>query len=88
VCDTDISWDITVDGAPTTGSVSPKKPGCKALDPGDSARFKFIWSFGPDKVTPGATVVYTATVTVAGDSNAGNDTDSETRTVKGHGSDE
>ena len=82
VCDTDISWAITVNGTPTTGTVSAKTTGCKTLTPGGSARFRFLWTFGTGEVSPGATVVYTATVTVAGDVNNANNSDTETRTAK------
>jgi K319L-like, PKD domain len=82
VCDTDISWAITVNGTPTTGTVVAKTTGCKILTPGGSARFRFLWTFGTGEVSPGATVVYTATVTVANDSNTANNSDTETRTAK------
>jgi PKD domain len=82
VCDTDISWAITVNGTPTTGTVVAKTTGCKILTPGGSARFRFLWTFGTGEVSPGATVVYTATVTVAGDVDNSNNSDTETRTAK------
>jgi len=82
VCDTDISWAITVNGTPTTGSVAPKSAGCKTLSPGASTRMTFVWTYGAGEVTSGATVDYTGTVSIAGDANAGNNSDTETRTAK------
>jgi hypothetical protein len=82
VCDTDIAWAITVNGAPTTGSVTPKNAGCSTLGPGSSHRFRFTWTFGAGEVSAGVVVDYTGTVNVAGDVNAGNNTDTETRTAK------
>ncbi len=82
VCDPDVSWDIEVNGAPTTGSASPLKAGCKTLRPGGSKRFRFRWAYGSGEVSPRAIIDYTATVTVAADANAGNDSDTETRIAK------
>jgi hypothetical protein len=81
VCDTDISWAITVNGTPTTGNVS-EPAACSTLSPGGSHRFKATWTYGAGEPGVGATVVYTATVSVANDSNAGNNSDTETRTAK------
>jgi hypothetical protein len=81
VCDTDISWDIEVNGVNTTGSVS-EPAACKTLGPGASTRFKATWTYGAGEVTTGAVVNYMATVTVANDFNAANNTDSEIRTAK------
>ncbi len=82
VCDTDISWNIMVNGAPTTGTVAALNPGCSNLAPGGVARFRFRWTYGFGEVTPGAIVDYTATVTIPGDAVPGNNSDTETRTAK------
>jgi hypothetical protein len=81
VCDTDISWDIEVNGVNTTGSVS-EPASCNTLGPGASTRFKATWNYGAGEVTTGAVVNYMATVTVANDFDAANNTDSEIRTAK------
>jgi hypothetical protein len=81
VCDTDIAWDIEVNGVDTTGSVS-EQAGCKTLGPGAPSRFKASWTYGAGEVTPDATVSYTATVSVAGDINATSNTDVEVRIAK------
>jgi hypothetical protein len=82
VCDTDISWDVLVNGVPTSGQVSAKTRRCKMLGPGAQARFKATWSYASGEVQAGATVVYTATVDVSGDANDANDSDTETRIAK------
>lgn len=81
VCDTDVSWSITVNGSPTTGTVSSKSPGCMTVKQGKSTKFNFTWTYGAGEVTSGGTIAYTATVSVAGDVNAGNNSDTETRTA-------
>ncbi len=78
----DISWEILVNGAPTTGTVAALDPGTKTLMPGGSARFRSRWTFGTGEVSPGATVEYTACVSVAGDSNSSNDCGTATSTAK------
>jgi hypothetical protein len=80
VCDTNITWDIEVN-AVNAGSVS-EPANCKTLGPGASTRFKATWTYGAGEVTTGAVVNSMATVTVAGDVNAANNTDSEIRTAK------
>jgi hypothetical protein len=82
VSGSDVSLQILVNGAPTTGTVSALDPGTKTLVPGDSARFRSRWTFGSGEVSAGATVKYTACVTVAADSNTGNDCGSATQTAK------
>lgn len=82
VCDNYIRWDITINGSPTTGSVSSLSPGCMTLKPGASARFKSEWTFGAGEPGAGATVVYTATVAVPSDEDAANNSDTETRIAK------
>jgi large repetitive protein len=82
VSDTDIANAITVNGAPTTGSIAPLNPGTFTLGPGASKRFRFHWTYGAGEVTPGATVVFSSTVTAAGDANAANNSESETRIAK------
>ena len=81
VCDTDITWDIEVDGVNSTGSVS-EPADCKTLGPGASTRFKATWTYGAGEVATGAVVNYMATVTVPDDFDASNNTDSEIRTAK------
>jgi len=94
VCDTDVSWDIEVNGVDTTGSVSAENPGCRTVRPGRTVGFRFLWTYGPaippfpvrrppcGEVKSGDIVDITATVAVAGDTNPGNDTETETRTAK------
>ena len=55
---------------------------CKSLGPGASTRFKATWTYGAGEVTSGAVVNYMATVTVANDFKAANNTGSEIRTAK------
>jgi hypothetical protein len=81
VCGTDVTWAITVNGTPTSGSVAVAS-GCKTLAPGASTRLKATWTYGGSEVTSGASVSYTAHVGVAGDVDAGNDSDTETATAK------
>jgi hypothetical protein len=82
VSDTDITWAILVNGVPTTGTVAALNPGTSTIGPGSSARFRSRWTYGTGEVSPGATIVYTATVSVAGDVNVANNSDTETRTAK------
>ena len=82
VCDTDISWAISVNGSPTTGTVAPKNPGCSDLGPGSSHRFRFTWTYGSGEVSLGATVDFTGTLSVANDVDLTNNTNTETRTAK------
>jgi hypothetical protein len=82
VSDTNIANTITVNGTPTTGSVAALNPGTFTLGPGASKRFRFSWTHGVGEVTPGATVVFQATVTVPGDTITANNSDTETRTAK------
>jgi hypothetical protein len=82
VCDNHIRWDITINGSPTTGSVSSLTPSCTTLKPGASTRFKFEWTFGPGEPGAGATVAYTATIVIPDDQNAANNSDTETRIAK------
>jgi hypothetical protein len=82
VCDTDISWAISVNGSPTTGTVAPKNPGCSTLGPGSSHRFRYTWTFGTGEVSPGATVDFTGTLSVANDVDLTNNISTETRTAK------
>jgi hypothetical protein len=77
VCDTDISWVVTVNGAPT-GSVSSLTPGCVSLAPGGSTSFKYSWSYD-SSVAKGNTVVFTGTLSVAGDPTPGDNTSSVTK---------
>jgi hypothetical protein len=81
VCNSDVTWDIEVNGVDTTGSVSQRER-CKTLRPGQSTRFRATWTYGAGEVTAGAEVNYMATVTVAGDSDTSNNTDSEIRIVR------
>jgi hypothetical protein len=82
VCDYNIRWDITVNGSPTTGTVSSLTPVCTNLKPGASIRFKYEWTFGAGEPGAGATVAYTATVAIPNDQNAANNSDTETRIAK------
>lgn len=82
VCTNYIRWDITIDGSPTTGSVSSPTQVCTTLKPGASDRFKFEWTFGAGEPVAGATVQYTATVATPSDENAANNSDTETRIAK------
>jgi hypothetical protein len=82
VCDTDISWDITVNGSPTTGAVAPTKAACVDLGPGSKHMFKYVWTFGAGEVNPGATASFTATVNIAGDPTPADNTATETATAK------
>jgi hypothetical protein len=83
VSDTNIGWTMTVAGTDVTGTVSPLNPGTVTLAPGASKRFRFSWEYGA-ALTPfvGQPVSITATVTVAGDVGAGNNSDTEPQTVK------
>jgi hypothetical protein len=81
VCDIDISWDIDVNGIPTTGSVN-EPAACNTLGPGASAKFKATWTYGAGEPGAGALVSYTATVIVASDFNTTNNSDTELRTAK------
>jgi Putative Ig domain len=83
VSDTNISWSMLVGATDVTGTVSPLNPGTVTLAPGASKRFRFSWDYGT-ALTPfvGQTVSITATVTVADDANAGNNSDTELQTVK------
>jgi hypothetical protein len=74
VCDTDISWAVP------TGSVS-MPAACATLGPGASKRFKATWNYDAG-LTSGQVVDITGTVTVAGDTNTTNNSNTETRTVK------
>jgi hypothetical protein len=80
VCDTDFSWAVTVNGTPT-GSVAGTGA-CADLGPGASKRFKFTWTYPAGSVVTGDAVSITGTLNVAGDVNAGNNSDTETRTAK------
>jgi Putative Ig domain len=83
VSDTNISWSMLVGATDVTGSVTPLNPGTVTLAPGASKRFRFSWDYGAT-LTPfvGSTVDITATVTIAGDVGAGNNSDTEPQTVK------
>jgi hypothetical protein len=80
VCDTDFSWAVTVNGTPT-GSVAGTGA-CSDLGPGASKRFKFSWTYPAGSVVTGDAVSITGTLNVAGDVNAGNNSDTEARTAK------
>ena len=81
---TEVSLDALVNGSPE-GRVVLRSKKAKKLKPGKSAKFKFYWY--PRRGEPksrlecGDSVEYTGTVSVAGDSMPGNDSDSETVTV-------
>jgi large repetitive protein len=77
VCDTDISWVVTVNAAPT-GTVSSTTPGCVSLAPGGSTSFKYSWSYD-SSVAKGNTVVFTGTLSVAGDPTPTDNTSSVTK---------
>jgi hypothetical protein len=81
VCDSDISWDISVNGQTTTGSVL-SNPDCKILDPGAFGRFRFTWTYGIGELAVGDAVRYTATISAPNDFNASNNSDSELRIAK------
>ena len=74
VCAGDVTWEVKVNGT-ATGSVAPKKEACKVLAPGGSTKFQYTWTYSAGAVISGDTVLYIATVTVAGDTNSENDTD-------------
>jgi hypothetical protein len=80
VCDTDFTWNVTVNGAPTGSVTMPAA--CATLGPGASHRFKATWTYPAGSVATGNTVVFTGTVNVAGDPTPGDNTDTETRTAK------
>jgi hypothetical protein len=83
VSDTNISWSMTVAGTDVTGTVTPLNPGTVTLGPGANKRFRFNWDYGTALTGfVGQTVDITATVTVAGDANAANNSDTEIQTVK------
>ena len=74
-----MSLDVLVNGSPA-GTVVLKSTKSKTLKPGKNKKFKFDWY--PEGVLEcGDSVEYTGTVSVAGDSMPGNDSDSETVTV-------
>jgi len=74
---------MLVGATDVTGTVSPLNPGTVTLAPGASKRFRFNWDYGTSLTGfVGSTVDITATVTVAGDVGAGNNSDTEIQTVK------
>jgi hypothetical protein len=80
VCDTNFSWVVTVNGAPTGSVTMPAA--CATLSPGASHRFKATWNYPAGSVATGDTVVFQGTVNIAGDPTPGDNTDMETRTAK------
>jgi hypothetical protein len=78
VCDTNISWVVTVQGT-GTGSVTSNSPSCVSLAPGGSTSFKYTWSYPAGSVVKGNTVVFTGTLSVTGDLNPSNDTSMVTK---------
>lgn len=79
VCDSDVLWDIEVNGVNTTGFVLPSNPGCTTVAPGHKVRFRYKWVHGPGELVPGATVVrYTGTLSFA-DEDPSTNTDTELR---------
>jgi hypothetical protein len=70
---TDIAGTVTINGT-ANGSVS-SLTGTKTLSPGSSARFRLRWT-GTTALATGDTVVFSATVTVAGDPTPADNTDS------------
>ena len=63
------------------GVVTPDSVSSKTLSPGAKTKFGYTWSYAAGTVKAGDTVKFTATVTVAKDSNSGNNEDSVTTTA-------
>ena len=78
--DTDIAGVVNVNGTPN-GSVT-SLAGTKTIRPGGSVVFPLRWT-QDGTLSPGDTVEFTACVNLAGDSDATNNCDSETRTAVG-----
>jgi hypothetical protein len=72
---TDITGTVTINGT-ANGSVS-SLTGTKTLSPGSSARFRLRWT-GTTALATGDTVVFSASVTVAGDPTPADNSDSAT----------
>jgi hypothetical protein len=70
---TDITGTVTINGT-ANGSVS-SLTGTKTLSPGSSARFRLRWT-GTTALATGDTVVFSASVTVAGDPTPADNSDS------------
>jgi K319L-like, PKD domain len=76
---TDIDASVLVNGT-ENGSVEPLT-GPKTIAPGHTRRFPLRWN-GDGRLAKGDTVEFTACVNVAGDIDATNDCDDETRTAR------
>ena len=78
ICPEDIDATVEVEGSPL-GTVSAASA-CQLVKPTRAKKFSFEWSHG--LLSPGDVVAYSGCVNVAGDENAANDCDSETRAAR------
>lgn len=76
----DVEATVEVNGV-AAGEVSAHRDFTRTLQPGEAARFRFVWSYD-GLVEGGDGVVYSACVSVTGDADPTNDCDSETRTAR------